>query len=513
MARYAEVLGLDLGSHSAKAALVVRRRGVCTVADTARIDLPPEGPERRRALQRLVETKGWAGLPCVAVLRGDALVLRALDIPPSDPRSLRQVMAVELKEVEVLSSTETLSHCVRMPSPDGHRRALLAVTRADAVEAVLETHADAGLRVVDVVPAGVALFNTCCVFLNGRPATALLVDLARDATDVVVVSGRSLLFSRTFPFGADALLETGAPRSDMDGWIAEVQACLALYGNQFRGPDCAVTSIVLGGGAGGIQGLPSRLASESGLEVRLMEERPVRPGEHEIAFFASAVGLALAGLGAGPVESSLLPAPLKERQMLRGQIRYWVMSAAAVLLALVFLAMRGYHELERAQVRLEADRALLEQRRTLARELVTYRAGIEDVQAEVGTLETALHNGELLRGVMDAVGRAKSPDDWITLIADSYSYFAGTLRSGAMDTLEFLRPASLGFEQLVVEGYTPVDDLSTVRTMIEALRRHPAIADVDLLGDDRLREDEDRDERWAPAECSLFAIEITVQQP
>ena len=78
------------------------------------------------------------------------------------------------------------------------------------------------------------------------------------------------------------------------------------------------------------------------------------------------------------------------------------------------------------------------------------------------------------------------------------------------DAAEILSPAALGFEQIVVEGYTPVADLSTVRTMIEALREHPAVEDADLLGDDRLREDPERDERWAPADCQLFAIEITV---
>ena len=63
MPRYAEAIGLDLGARSANAAHVVRRRGACTVTDTTRIDLPPDGPDRRRALRRLVESKGWLDLP------------------------------------------------------------------------------------------------------------------------------------------------------------------------------------------------------------------------------------------------------------------------------------------------------------------------------------------------------------------------------------------------------------------------------------------------------------------
>lgn len=519
MPRYAEAIGLDLGSRSAKVAHVVRRRGVCTVAATARVDLPLDGPERRRALQRLAESRGWRDVPCVAVLRGDALVLRALDVPPSDPRSMRQVMSVEMKEVESLSATETLSHCAKMPGPNGHRRALLAVTRSDAVESILETHNEAGLEVADVVPAGVALLNTYSRFLNGRPGTAMLVDLARDTTDVAVVSGHSLLFSRSLPFGADALLGADTPGKSLDTWSTEIQSFLTLYRSRFQGPEHEVLSVIVSGGGAAVQGLTSNLAAVLGLEVGLMEDLPIQQGERDVAFFASAVGLALAGLGEAPVESSLLPAPLKEKQMLRGQIRYWVLSAAAALLAMTFLIMRSYRELEREKQQLAAEQQHLDQRRALADELGTYRADIEALQTKVGSLEIALRNGHLLRAVIDAVADAKAPDDWITLIADSYSYFAGTTPDEEAEgvephmEMEPLSPAALVFEQIVVEGYTPVEDLSTVRAMIEALREHPAIEDVDLLGDDRLREDSERDERWGPAECSLFAIEITVPQP
>ena len=198
--------------------------------------------------------------------------------------------------------------------------------------------------------------------------------------------------------------------------------------------------------------------------------------------------------------------------MLEGQLRYWVLSAAAAVLALFFLVLRDYRELEREQLQFGADLELLKARRRVAAELETYRADVERLRPKVGSLEVALRNGELLRSVMDAVAHAKVADDWITLIADSHSYFEGAPVERD-DEVDNTRSVSLGFEQLVVEGYTPVEDLSTVRAMIEALRGHPAVSDADLLGDDRLRDDPERDERWAPAECRLFAMEITVPSP
>jgi len=130
----------------------------------------------------------------------------------------------------------------------------------------------------------------------------------------------------------------------------------------------------------------------------------------------------------------------------------------------------------------------------------------------------AVHNGEILRAVVHAIGESKHPDDWITLIADAESYAEeGQEESGggARETRASRRKgtARKEFEQVVIEGYTPVEDLSTVRAMIEALRNSPGIAGADLLADDRVNRDEARDERWAMTRCRLFAVEITVPTP
>ena len=64
-------------------------------------------------------------------------------------------------------------------------------------------------------------------------------------------------------------------------------------------------------------------------------------------------------------------------------------------------------------------------------------------------------------------------------------------------------------DQVIVEGYTPVDDLSKLQDMIETLRAHPAVETADLLPDDKVRADPVRDERWDGMLSNLFAIQIT----
>ena len=123
-------------------------------------------------------------------------------------------------------------------------------------------------------------------------------------------------------------------------------------------------------------------------------------------------------------------------------------------------------------------------------------------------------NGKVVRRLIVALGAAKHPDDWITLISDMHSY-----ENPPLDELSVPAPptgvgsldGSLDIRSIVVEGYTPIEDFSTIYSMIETLRGYDGIFDADLLGDDRLREDPLRDQRWEQYKGRLFAIEIEME--
>lgn len=146
-------------------------------------------------------------------------------------------------------------------------------------------------------------------------------------------------------------------------------------------------------------------------------------------------------------------------------------------------------------------------------------AATEDVNAQmeqrVIPFRTAVENGDVLRLALQAVIRAKDPDDWLSLLADAEAYFGTSTTPDAEAPTEQVATSDdpMRFETFIVEGYTPVADFSTVGQMIERLRTQPGIIDADLLGDERLRHNPERDARWEDTGCSAFVIEMTVEVP
>ena len=64
-----------------------------------------------------------------------------------------------------------------------------------------------------------------------------------------------------------------------------------------------------------------------------------------------------------------------------------------------------------------------------------------------------------------------------------------------------------------MEGYTPIKDLTILESMIEKIRNHPGIHKADLLADDKIRTNPQRETVWGELEMTLFVIQITPVHP
>jgi hypothetical protein len=137
----------------------------------------------------------------------------------------------------------------------------------------------------------------------------------------------------------------------------------------------------------------------------------------------------------------------------------------------------------------------------------------EQLESRVVPFRTAVENAGVLRIALESVSRAKHPDDWLSLFADAGAYFRDSGAGGVPVESTPGLDGGAGLVNIIVEGFTPVDDFSTVGQMIERLHEQPGVVDADLLGDERLRDDPARDERWSDTGCSLFVIEMTLEVP
>ena len=523
MVYYKQAIGLDVGGHSAKAVRAVRRGRRVSFEETGWVRLPSDFGQRQRVLRTFVKKNGWEGLPCVVQLRGESVMLRRIDIAPEDPRSVEDIIAMETDQFNGLTDQGTASNHVAMRGIAGHRSIFMAVGRNDVIQRAVEMPGELALEIADVVPGAVAMFNAVSMLCPRSTRPFVCVELGHDGTEVVVGQRRSILSVRRFPIGMRSIPESlrspassgakasGLPMTEAsvlkaaDNWIHELQSCLRLYVSQFPGDSFDPEKIILCGGGARVPGISEKVEQTVGIKTLRLSDLRKTPVVRDIERFATAMGLAMAGIGKGYIRVSLLPHAVREKLILQSQKKYWVMSSVALVLATLIMILGIYTELKRKKAIVSVLKEELSGRRMLKEKLDEYRRLNNNLEGRVAPFRKAVHNGEILRAVIQAAAQAKHPDDWITLIADADSYFQAEQNAD----MEFWT----NFGQIVIEGYTPVEDLSTVRAMIEALRKTPAVLEADLLGDDRVRADETRDEIWATTQCRLFAVEMTVAAP
>ncbi len=504
-----EMVGLDLGLHSAKVVRAMRIAGRLIVRESDWVHLPRDPAERRRLLAAFMTDKGYAEVPCVIGVPGKEMMLNAVEVPEGGGQRIAEIVAAEQVRVEGLTEEDTSADYVVFRSA-GHRYLLLAMARADAVGRAASVLSDLGEEDVgDIVPGSMALYRA--VYELGRKGVAgstMCVDIGHAGVEVVVGRGSKVLFSRCLSN------EPAAGSGRESSLPEELAACLESFHAAFPTPAFAVKRMVLSGGGALAEGIVERVARATGIDSVLLSRWVRRSPMDEIERYGRAIGLAACGLRRGGAGISLLPRALRESRILRWQKRYWILSALAVIAVLGVLVGGAFLELRWDREYLRLRQVELAGLHALDRKLAVTEEVNEELEERMLPFRTAVENAGVLRLAFQAVSRAKHPDDWVSLLADADAYFD---RSPVVDRRRSDGLPGLGggaaLVSVIVEGYTPVDDFSTVGEMIERLHAQEGVVDADLLGDERLRADPERDARWADTGCSLFVIEMTLEAP
>jgi Tfp pilus assembly PilM family ATPase len=509
MIRYHKVVGVDIGTVGIRAVLAARRLGEPVLLDSAHCELPESPASVGKTVRRLLDAKGWGNIPCVLGLPGDRVVLRSLPVDLDDPRTESQIAHFEAEPYFNAGENGTIMAHHRMRDGDA-TRLLFTITRSDTVEDALQQTMHEGILVVGMVPNTVALYNAVLQSEAAENEPFVAVELGRQSCELIVGTRRALLFARRFENGMpmparrsesgndtqadyDASLQTCA-----EVWSEKIHEHLSLYSadeDASEPPRC----VVLSGPGAALPGMEERLEAVTGLATSSWTHCGSKVSKQAGAT-AVAAGLALARVDSSALALSLLPPEQREATTLRWQMRYWALSAGCLLGAVLLVWLAARFSVGKLSAQIEARRTTLEEYQKLDEKTDRLRATNLALRKEVAPLRIAVHNGRAVRGVIDAVAQAKHADDWIILFADGATYFAdGEAQPEA---------ASPAIEQVVLEGYTPQDKLTQLLGMIEALQLHPAVAGADLLPDDKVRVDPERDARWADAASFLFAIQI-----
>ena len=317
-------------------------------------------------------------------------VLRVIAVPPMPAGELKQALLLEAKNFfpSMTENSRIESEPLYETTEKGIKKIQVAIAAAPAenVTRTLDLLKKAGIHPTALLPIPSALKQIGEISLVDEKQIRCLVDVGCQSTELVILKGRNLCFSRKIPMGgldftraltvalvssrgrtqlslkeaedikrSVGIPEEGGPeasdkisniqtfsmlRAAVEQLTGEIDRCLDYYREESDGDK--VDTLELFGRGADLKGLTAPLTQALGMEVKKGE--PLRfskirdgrgtPGE-SLSAFASAVGAAFGGEGI-----NLLPAEMKHH-VKHALKRASIQSAAIGLCLVLFLVYLG----------------------------------------------------------------------------------------------------------------------------------------------------------------------------
>jgi len=558
VARKNQILGLDIGRHTAKAVSVAAKGNGIEVLRVETLRLPANSLERKSILARWIKEHDLTGTRCVISLPGQQAMFQPMFLVPGDPRTIEQAAAMEILKLRDIAS-ETMSYSVaQFGSVQDERRVLMAMGRPALIAESMAWVQDLGLEILDILPAPVALFNALVPAHGSEPS--LFAHIGSSTTEIAIGSSEGLMFARAFAVGglpftealakikqlqvpqAENLKVTGACTLDdpdpavnaalkrvADLWLSEFQSCLSVFNSLFPKPADRPKRIVLSGGGALLAGFSRYVALKTGLEVTTDIRLPTNGKCQPPSIWAIAAGLACAGVQPRKCGISFLPQSVREEQMFRREKPFWIAASIVAALILVVSLVGGYYDIKRMENHLNTQRASLERRRDLVSRIETAQLQANLIRDMAAPVDNLTRIGPTVREVLSIVAAAKHPNDWITLVCDGESYQFKSPSAALLTTPESSLPdrrrhqtttvsevvtnKPSRLEHIIIEGFTPKLDFSTVQALIDRLEAVKLIATADLLSDDQLVQPEKIEGQGSDRRLKRFVIDVKVGPP
>lgn len=559
MSTFLNIVGLDFGSDSLKAAWLQLRSGELVVQRTEQLALPADAAEAQRLALSWIERHDLHRQPCALALGGSQCVFQPGRLPVKDPRSPQQAAEMEVATFNDLAGDRMLHDVAAFSLDETQRQYLIAMARPSFVDRALQMAATYNLRVVDLVPAPIAVYNWHERASSARKHPRLHIHVGGNQTEIAIGLPDGLLFARAVAMGGNAFtvaiaqarklaaskaehiklnkasLAPGQPLADVlqpvaDRLASQIASGLAVYKSQF--PDAAFTigDVCFSGGGARLGGLTDQIRNRLTLPAAV----PAAEAPEVDPIFDVACGLAATSLQAGPTYLSLLPQRLRNEVIFGVKKPYWVATGIFVALSLGVFTISGLRGLRRESEELRAESAELHQLEQAAQNIERQRRRAQQVRRNASPLREMLRSGPLTRDLISLVARSIHPDDWISMICDEDAYVRAPTTSPearpsprrlpGMRDLGARRdpaprtrttPPAPPMRNFIVEGYTPDPSLVTVKDLIARLQNARMVDNADLLGDDRVLAP-----RWFEGEppsaltnLTHFVVRVELRQP
>jgi len=295
----------------------------------------------------------------VACLPRSQVNLRMLELPSTDPAEIADMVDLQAGKQTPYSREEVLFDYKITGSPrEGYSRVMLVIVQRSALRHHFNLFEEAGIDVDRMSVSSEGIGQWCNAALGTIPSNeaVAVLDVDSESSDLIVVSGGAVVFTRNLRIGARQLQQDrgGAARR----LAREIRQSLAAYSGDGDGP--GASRLVLTGAGFGLEDTAQRLEEDLQFAVdrknslsparKLPESIPMRDERFGGVSIAALLGIALA---AGSLELDLMPDPVRMRRDLTARahtLASFGMLVMAVLMALSMLAvlklMTRYRETE-----------------------------------------------------------------------------------------------------------------------------------------------------------------------
>lgn len=551
--------GLDIGHHSIKAVVATANGQHLRVRLAEEVPLPLEASDLPKALSRWVEEQGLSRVPATVSVGGSRLLYQHVKMEEEDPRSFDQVARMEAMRFQDM--TDAVMEVTATPASPlkQERNVLISMARSEHVSQALEPFVSAGIPLVNACPAPVALYNGFTSLGEPVHQPTLFVSLGAETTEMIVGDGQGVRFARSMAMGTALLTQALASReklpfsqaerlriqaasfADLPGempevcaqfvrqWVQEIQAGLQLYGESpaGAGPREKIRTLHLSGGGAAWAPLIRELREQMSLSVTVPG---MLPGLETVAAgpFLTACGLAADGLHLARAPSSLLVQEIRRSLSRQRNKRYWAMTGAFSLGALAAVGAATQISFNRERQELGMHNRTLQRSDAIRQESETLLARQRQVQQMMKPLADFVTNSSRVRDLTLRIAQEKGPEDFITFLGDSESYLQLRLDSAEDRERRMLSPRnrlalqrldrqeaenlrSARMSRLIIEGFTPRKDLTTVKSLIDTLQELDAVEQADLLSDNFVFPDPERDAEWAATGYRRFVLDVRLR--
>ncbi|MHC4547195.1 MAG: pilus assembly protein PilM [Planctomycetota bacterium] len=201
-------IGIDVGTHAVKIAVVQRRGGVSRATRLFRATLGGDTDIVR--IQGALKRAGVTGGPGLLGISGRDLIIRYTHVPPVPDWRLKLLMQFEINEVSGQSGGEVAADYrrVQLPLESDEDTVLVALARNTWLQPRLSASRAAGLSVGGGCPNSVALFNAFLAHGTWQEGeSTFLVNLGRENIDMAIQRDGELLFARNMSGGGQMFTE------------------------------------------------------------------------------------------------------------------------------------------------------------------------------------------------------------------------------------------------------------------------------------------------------------------